>query len=424
MKSLMGRFFHQINVGAIFIDREYNIIFINHFIEDYTESEETETTGKSLFDIYPELPEEWLKRRIDNTFILKNSSFINWQQRPHLFRFASNRPITGSHENLIQNCTLFPILGDDNITVTHVCISVQDATGVALAQLKVQKTSKRLAKEKASQKALIEQLENTKNQLLQSEKMASIGQLAAGVAHEINNPMAFIKSNFNTLKNYFSDLELTIQEYENFITSNNTNVDILEKTRKKYDLDFLIEDIEELMSDSADGIARVQDIVKSLKEFSRMDENKWEDADINIGIESTLRVVSHELKYVAEVEKDFGDLPQVQCLPMQINQVIMNLLVNAAHSLDKDGKISIRTRKKEDWVIINVQDNGCGIEEEHVLKIFDPFFTTKPVGSGTGLGLSLSYNIITKHSGTITVDSEAGKGTNFEIKLPIKQTGA
>ena len=141
--------------------------------------------------------------------------------------------------------------------------SVQDATGVALAQLKVQKTSKRLAKEKASQKALIEQLENTKNQLLQSEKMASIGQLAAGVAHEINNPMAFIKSNFNTLKNYFSDLELTIQEYENFITSNNTNVDILEKTRKKYDLDFLIEDIEELMSDSADGIARVQDIVKS-----------------------------------------------------------------------------------------------------------------------------------------------------------------
>ncbi|TDF34648.1 GHKL domain-containing protein [Alteromonadaceae bacterium M269] len=425
MKTLLEQTFSQVNIGILVVDKQYIITLCNDFITNHTQQDNTEIVGSYLFNTFPTLPKKWLQRRIDSIVLLKNSSFISWEQRPSLFDFASSRPITGINEKMIQNCTLFPILDDEN-QVSHICITVTDATATAVTQLRLKQISNRLNKEKKEQQRLIDKLEETKNQLLQSEKMASIGQLAAGVAHEINNPVGFIKSNFASLKSYAEDINSAIGKYNDIIRTleNEVVYESVDNINNEHDVEFVLEDITSLLTESFDGISRIEDIVKSLKHFSRADTNQWEKTDINQGIEETLKVVAHELKYIAEVEKNFGELPPVECLPMQVNQVLVNLLVNAGQAIgpDKsDGKITITTQHKNQYVAIVISDNGKGINEENLVKIFDPFFTTKAVGQGTGLGLSLSYNIIKKHSGDITVESALGKGTSFTISLPITQ---
>ncbi len=426
MSSLLEQTFLQVNIGLLVITTDGTITLCNHYMEDQTS--ETDLVGRNIFDVYPELPQKWLQRRIESICQLKNSSYINWEQRASLFNFRSSRPITGTQNKMIQNCSLLPILDDEN-QVSHICITVNDTTATAISQMQLKKTSLRLNEEKKAQQRLIEKLEETKNQLLQSEKMASIGQLAAGVAHEINNPVGFIKSNFNTLKEYAGELNGALDKYNDIIKAMG-DVDIeqrIDSINNEHDIEYVTEDISTLLAESFDGISRIEDIVKSLKHFSRADTKEWEEADINEGIENTLKVVAHELKYIAEVEKDLNDLPLVQCLPMQINQVLMNLLVNAGHAIDperNDGKVLIQTLQKNQQIVIRIQDNGSGIEEKHLVKIFDPFFTTKPIGKGTGLGLSLSYNIIQEHNGEIIVNSTPGEGTCFTITLPISQREA
>lgn len=425
MNNLLEQAFMQVNIGIVAVDRDYNIVLCNHFMSDYTNKNVSNIIGNNLFDIYNGLPEQWLKRRIESIFLLKNSSFISWEQRQSLFDFASSRPITGSNEKMFQNCSLFPV-SDDNRKVSHVCLTVTDATATAINQIQLKKTSNRLLEEKKAQQKLIKKLEEARSQLLQSEKMASIGQLSAGVAHEINNPVGFIKSNFSSLKHYAKELNQTIEKYADLL-SNIDSEDVqsaVKEINDEHDIEFVIEDITNLLEESFDGVSRIEEIVKSLKHFSRSDSNQWEEADINAGIESTLKVVGHELKYLAEIEKKFDALPLVECLPMQVNQVIMNLLVNSAQAISrdqKDGKVSISTLSQGDRVVIKVSDNGVGIDEKNIAKIFDPFFTTKDIGKGTGLGLSLSYSIIQKHNGDIVVASELGSGTEFTITLPVKQ---
>ena len=339
MKSLLEQAFMQVNIGIIAIDRQYNIILCNHFVSDFSKKSVEELTNNNLFDAFPKLPKNWLQRRIDSIFLLKNSSFISWEQRPSLFDLLNSRPITGSTEKMIQNCSLFPVV-DEKRNVSHVCITINDATAIAVNQIQLKQTYQRLVTEKKEQQKLIKKLEETKNQLLQSEKMASIGQLAAGVAHEINNPVGFIKSNFSSLKHYAAGLNTVIKQYEEMLQAF-ANEEVNQKMaalNEEHDLNFVLEDIDSLLLESFDGITRIEEIVKSLKHFSRADSNRWEEADINQGLESTLRVVAHELKYIASLEKDFATLPLIQCLPMQLNQVFMNLLVNAGQAIGKDNK--------------------------------------------------------------------------------------
>ncbi|WP_277623952.1 ATP-binding protein [Undibacterium sp. TS12] len=267
-------------------------------------------------------------------------------------------------------------------------------------------------------------LSMAQEQLLQSEKLASIGQLAAGVAHEINNPIGYIFSNFATLENYIKDLFAIINAYENseqHIISASVKNELV-KIKETKELSYLKEDIPELVQQSREGIERVRKIVQDLKDFSRIDsQQEWQWANIHQGIDSTLNIVNNEIKYKADVIKEYGDIPDIECLSSQINQVIMNLVVNASHAITSErGRIIIRTRREEQHVLIEVSDNGCGIPKENLNRIFDPFFTTKAIGKGTGLGLSLSYGIIQKHHGKITVNSEVGKGTSFLLCLPIK----
>ena len=262
-------------------------------------------------------------------------------------------------------------------------------------------------------------------QLVQSEKLASIGQLAAGVAHEINNPIGYIFSNFGTLEGYLAQLFQMLDAYE-AAEGSAAQPEVatrLRKLRAEIELDFLKEDIPVLMRESQQGIVRVRQIVQDLKDFSRVDSTQeWEWANLHQGIDSTLNIVASEVKYKAEVVKEYGEIPDIECLASQINQVVMNLVVNAAHAMgDERGRITVRTGTAGEEVWLEVADNGAGIPPDTLKRIFEPFFTTKPVGKGTGLGLSLSYGIVQKHQGRIDVESTLGQGTAFRVTLPIRR---
>ncbi len=276
-----------------------------------------------------------------------------------------------------------------------------------------------LSDEKERMAELIKALEAAQAQLMQSERMASIGQLAAGVAHEINNPVGFVNSNLGSLQHYVVNLLRLLSNYE--LSEQTLAADqrkAIADLKLEVDYAFMREDIETLLSESLEGLKRVTRIVQDLKNFSHVDESEQQWSDLEQGIESTLRVVWNELKYKAEVTKEFAGLPPIKCYPFQLNQVFMNLLVNAGQALADKGVITIRTGFDDAQAWVSVQDTGKGIALEHLSKIFDPFFTTKPVGKGTGLGLSLAYGIVKKHRGRIEVSSVVGQGSTFTVFLP------
>ena len=285
----------------------------------------------------------------------------------------------------------------------------------------------RLSTMNAEIQAVNHRLAEAQHQLVQSEKMASIGQLAAGVAHEINNPIGYVSSNLQTLSGY-------VVELFGLIDTLVPRADLAPlAAARNVDIEFLREDLSALVYESHQGLDRVKQIVQDLKDFSRVDQtDEWQRADLVACLNSTLNIVNHEIKYKAVVDKALTPLPEVQCLASQINQVFLNLLVNAAQAVAHDGRITLRCGHEpggahadqggEVW--FDVADNGCGIPAANIARIFEPFFTTKPVGKGTGLGLSLSYSIIQKHRGRLEVDSQVGQGTRFRIVLPVHQPEA
>ena len=272
------------------------------------------------------------------------------------------------------------------------------------------------------QQLLIGKLQQAHDQLLQAEKMASIGQLAAGIAHEINNPIGFVNSNMSSLQAYVATLFDVIARYEAALREPPAGAALaacVEQVRAGADLAYLQTDMADLLAESMDGLKRVRDIVQSLKDFSHVGDNDWQVASLHAGLDSTLNIVGNELKYKARIDKQYGQLPSVTCLASQLNQVFMNLLVNAGQAISGEGVISIRTGHLDGWVWVEIGDTGAGIAPAHLHRIFEPFFTTKAVGSGTGLGLSLSYGIVMKHGGRIEVASEPGRGTRFTVHLPV-----
>ena len=260
--------------------------------------------------------------------------------------------------------------------------------------------------------------------LLQAEKLASVGQLAAGVAHEINNPIGFINSNLGSLKTQINDLLNVLAAYKAAEPALAGNAELLAsigKAKSDADLEFLENDILALINESLDGAHRVKTIVDDLKNFSRVDDSEWQVANLESGLESTLNLVWNELRHKVEVVKDYAGLPEIECIPSQLNQVFLNLLLNAADAIEEQGTITLRSGFDENELWIDIADTGTGIKPEHASKIFDPFFTTKPIGKGTGLGLSQAYGIVKRHHGQLGVQSEPGKGTVFRITLPRKR---
>ena len=272
----------------------------------------------------------------------------------------------------------------------------------------------------------LNKVKEVQQQLVQSEKLSSIGHLAAGVAHEINNPIGYMFSNLKSLTKYVDELLTLIDLYEAAepLCAKAETRSQIQRYKTEIDLEFTKTDVLELLNESKEGAVRVAKIVQDLKDFSHAGGNdEWQWADLHVCLESTLNIINNEIKYKAKVIKKFGQIPEAWCLPHQLNQVFMNLLVNAAHAIEAEGTITVQTGEDNGCIWVEIGDNGKGILSEHMNKIFDPFFTTKPVGQGTGLGLSVSYNIIKKHNGEIRVDSEPGHGTRFRVLLPQKNTG-
>ena len=268
-------------------------------------------------------------------------------------------------------------------------------------------------------------LEDAQNQVIQSEKLASIGQLSAGVAHEINNPLAFVTSNLGSLDAYVSRLFALLGAYmqadEAIGADAPPPLRFARAMRADIDVAFLRDDLVSLVAESREGLQRVKRIVQDLRDFSRGGADEiWERLDLHKALDSTLNIVRHELKYKADIVKSYGDLPEIECLPSRLNQVFLNLLVNAGHAIDGHGTIAIATRVEGGDVCVVIEDTGCGIPHANLGRIFEPFFTTKPVGQGTGLGLSVCNSIVHKHGGRIDVASEPGRGTAFTVRLPLR----
>lgn len=407
-------------LGVCILDAEYRVLYWNRFFSDRLEIKTEEVMGKSLLTLFPKQA-SYLKKKIQSVFVLKNASFSYWEHKPHVFDFSSSRPVTGEESKMFQNIEFFP-LQSDSTGVKTLCMVVQDVTELASYYQSQKALSVQLEAEHAEMLALNKKLEAAQNQLLQAEKMAAIGQLAAGVAHEINNPIGFVSSNLQTLQDYANKLLKLVEFYGKLAAKlSEPKLKLLEQDmlqRQQYE--FIQSDMPELICESIDGVARVSSIVKNLKAFSHVDNSEWQYADLIEGLENTIKIANNQLKYKVDIHRDYPQaLPQLYCQPMQLNQVFLNLLINAAQAIEEKGDIFVTVTFCESNIIFTFRDTGIGIDKKNLHKIFEPFFTTKPVGTGTGLGLSLSYSILKKHRGDIEVESEKGKGTVFTLTLPI-----
>jgi two-component system, NtrC family, sensor kinase len=264
------------------------------------------------------------------------------------------------------------------------------------------------------------------SKMAQQEKMASVGQLAAGVAHEINNPTGFILSNLNTLKDYQQDLRSFFKAYHEFVSANDpkeimANLKGCRDLYDKLDLEYILSDLDGIVVESIEGAERIKRIVMNLKEFSKPGLQEVVLADLNHQIETVVATCRSHVGEQIQIIADLAPLPQILCHPQEINQAILNILLNAVQAVGKEGQITIKTLVVNDQIEVTIADTGCGIEKDDLSKIFDPFFTTKEVGFGTGLGLTFAYNVVRKHNGIISVDSNIDQGTRVTLRFPMME---
>jgi signal transduction histidine kinase len=320
--------------------------------------------------------------------------------------------------------------GDLNVTFDGVTDGEDEIAGLARSfESMLGKLRVKITEIEDSQRELVktnDRLKLTQNQLLHAEKMASIGQLAAGVAHEINNPISYVMSNFETLKNYAAKLTALINKYgqlEEFLSKGESAaaeaaVKELAILKEEMELNYIMSDLQKLIGESYAGADRVRTIILDLRTFAYLGGGELKKVDVNELLDSSLNIVNADLKYKASIVKEYSDIPPVACYPQKMSQVFLNLLVNAGQAVGEKGVITIKTYQADGCVCVEIRDNGCGMPEKVKAHLFEPFFTTKPVGQGTGLGLSVAYSIMEKHNGRIEVESEEGKGSAFIVKLP------
>jgi C4-dicarboxylate-specific signal transduction histidine kinase len=282
-----------------------------------------------------------------------------------------------------------------------------------------------MLKDISHRKAQEAKMKGLNEQLVQSEKLASIGQLSAGVAHEINNPVGFVKSNINILADYFTSFEEfidTVSQIKGHAEDTKLNLELAKITELKesLEIEYLIEDSKDIFTTSKEGLERVCKIVEEMKAFSHVEKEEQEEQNLANLVDQAISLTANEVKYKADIVISYDELPMVKCWKSKLLQVLINLLVNASHAMEERGCIRIRVYQKESFAMIDILDDGCGISEENLANIFTPFFTTKPVGEGTGLGLHVTQSIMAKHGGEISVKSKVGTGTCFKLSLPLK----
>jgi len=426
--------------------------FLNSVLESSTEYFIIASDSKGLITLFNRGAERLFKYNRDEIEGKKNILYLSdlgMTERPEDLRDYLKDGIIDHEQKIINrdnqeisiSLTVTPIQDETQQTIGYIWIG-KDITEQLVLQSKLKEYASELEQRVAERtselqqktneeqerrlhlESALTQLKDAQVQLLQAEKMASLGQLAAGVAHEINNPMGFINSNLSTLKKYIVNVKEYFLGIDRAISTGGNLQEEMGRLKRSKKIDFILDDISSVIDESLEGTDRVKTIVKDLKDFSHQDLGTLSDYDVNKGLKSTLNIVWNELKYRAEVVEEFSEVPLVRCYPQQLNQVFMNILVNAAQAIPERGKITVRSYAEDDNVIVEISDTGTGIKLEDQSKIFEPFFTTKDVGKGTGLGLSISYRIIEKHGGKIEVVSEMGVGTTFKIRLPRQYQNA
>lgn len=411
--NLASALIEHLDIGVIILDAELRIQYWNDFISQCAGKALEHARHQPLIQIFPEADTPRLSKIVAQARDHGLHVITQWRESSHLIHLPY-MPSGQPAPSVLQSSLLFPFNDLDGQQCFGLLL--YDTSEFARSNEQLDAALKALSSKQIDQAQLIKKLEKANTQLMQSEKLAAIGQLAAGVAHEINNPIGYVFSNLKTLASYVQDLLRIIDAVDTA-----ASLDELRQLKRSLEYDYIRSDVEALINESEDGIDRVKKIITALKDFSHIEEEEFRLADLHRGLDTTLNVVNNELKYKAEVVKEYGEIPELECIPSQINQVMMNLLVNAAHAMDKFGRITLRSGHEVDWVWLEVEDTGKGIEPHLLNRIYEPFYTTKPVGKGTGLGLSLSYNIVQKHHGRIEVSSELGKGTRFRIWLPVSQ---
>ena len=409
----------KLPVGICLVNEAYEIVYLNAFFLDRMSVElRGDALGKPLADVFPEQI-KFLKRRIKSVFVLKHPSFSYWEQRPHIFPFKSSRPITGEETQMVQNMEIVPHK-DTDTGQQYACILIQDVTAQASYFKAQAQLAEELKTEHEAQRKLIRKLDRAQSQLIQAEKMASTGQLAAGIAHEINNPMGFVTANLNTLERYAQNLLETCQATKKLFASHAPeHVEALQELYDATHVELIEEDMGPLIQESKDGLKRVSEIVSTLRSFAEEPQHTWGYLNLHDTANQLVQLVSTQFK-----RPNF----KVTCEPAQLKwycesaslkQALTNLMINAAQSIDDTGLVMLDIKQSTSGIVVKIVDTGCGISQANLKRVFEPFYTTRPEGKGQGLGLSVAYSAIEKHKGKLVINSREGKGTVIEVRLPV-----
>ncbi|MHA2937469.1 sensor histidine kinase [Vibrio sp. RC27] len=402
-------------VRADYIIEKANTYFQAHAVHTFDSTEE-----QNILELFP-AASNYLKPLIDSVFKNQSSHFASWEKLSDTLPFKRDRTVYGEADKMQQDWEFVPIYENGN--VTHVGLCIYDSTVQASQEKQLHLILEQLNAERKQRQKLEQKLSEVQGQLIYSEKMASIGQISTGIAHEINHPIESMTANMHTFKDHTQNIESAVSDIEKLILTN-ADQSLIEqfKTLKVANrLDAIFNDTDTLINESLLGSDRVLAIIENLKEFSQEDASEWSYASLVACIESTLKIINNDIKYGVSIERDYeNEVPDIYCQPMQINQVLLNLIVNASQAIDSEGIIKISLSKIDaSSVEIRVKDNGTGIKTELQQRVFEPSFTTKGGDSGTGLGLSVSHDIIERHHGKIRLQSKVGVGTEFIVTLPI-----
>jgi len=410
-----------VNSGIFGVDVDLRLVHWNAFMETNTGRSAEQVLGRNLFECFPELPRAWLVWKIKTVFTLGGSAFSSWRQRPYVFRFRHTRPLTGGIDCMRQDATFMPILAEGGVAAVLTVLS--DATDTALAVEALEQVNVALKLEMAERKRM-------ETELRIAQKLEAVGRLASGVAHEINTPVQFVGDSVGFLQDAYRDVRALVDAYHEAIRTIGPTGSVAqiaawtESAEQNIDLAYLDANVPQAFVRTEDGIERVATLVRAMKDFGSPDQGTKSSLDLNKAVVTTLVIAGAEYRNVAAIVTELGDIPDVLCFGNEIKQVILNLVVNAAHAIADAGRagvgeIRLRTWQDNGHVRLSVQDNGVGISDAIRERIFDLFFTTKEVGRGTGQGLAMVRSIVDKHGGTLSVDSEVGIGSTFEVRLPI-----
>lgn len=407
--------------GLFGVDRDLRVVHWNRFMATHSGVPAERAIGRALFDCVPDLPTEWLRWKFRTTFVLGAAAFSSWRQRPYVFRFPHNRPLTGGIDVMCQDVTFLPMRDEATGEVTQVYGIVTDTTDAALDHAALVRAHTALQTE-------VTERQRMETELRLAHKLEAVGRLASGIAHEINTPIQFVGDSVAFLQDAYREVRALVDAYREALArlpddAGQAVRDQLEEAEARADLAYLDGNVPGAFARTDDGVHRVATLVRAMKDFGAPDQRERTYVNLNRAIETTLAIAASEYRHIAHIVTEFGDLPELLCSGSEMNQVFLNLIVNAAHAIrDADrgdaGEIHIRTWCDDRIVSVQIADNGVGIPPEHRDRIFDLFFTTKEVGRGTGQGLAMVKQILARHNAAVKVDSEVGVGTRFELQIP------